>query len=152
MVAIAKDRRDALDRVEVAKPCPVDWESMTGNERVRACEQCSMNVYNLSGMTRDAARALVEEAEGRVCVRFFRRADGTVMTADCPVGLAAFRRRVAWIGSSLAASLLFLVGLLGFGVKRGAIRLPSLDPIPPQKVMGRMVCPPLPPPGPPQGS
>ena len=29
---------------------------------------------------------IVAEREGSMCVRFFRRTDGTVLTADCPVG------------------------------------------------------------------
>jgi hypothetical protein len=94
---------NALDGIQVAKPCPANWDAMSGDERVRFCGLCKLNVYNLSAMKREEAEALVREREGRVCVRFFRREDGTILTQDCPVGLAALRRRVAKVAASLAA-------------------------------------------------
>ena len=39
-------------------------------------------------MTEEEALKLVEEREGRLCVRFYQRRDGTVLTTDCPVGAA----------------------------------------------------------------
>jgi hypothetical protein len=41
------------------------------------------------------AERLVVEKEGRLCVRFHRRADGTVLTRDCPVGLRRWLARAA---------------------------------------------------------
>jgi hypothetical protein len=75
-----------IDRLRVASPCKADWNGMVGDDRVRFCGQCQKNVYNLSGMRRDEASALVRDRTGEMCVRFWRRADGTVLTADCPVG------------------------------------------------------------------
>ena len=65
---------------------------MQGDERVRFCEQCALHVYNLSAMTASEAENLVLEKEGHLCVRFFQRNDGTVLTQDCPRGLAALGR------------------------------------------------------------
>lgn len=109
-----------LDQVRVAAPCPADWGAMAGDERVRFCDRCSLNVYNLSGMSRREAEALVAGAEGRLCVRFYRRADGTVLTRNCPVGLRALRRRAARVaGSALSAALGFFAGVgLNSGVDR----------------------------------
>ncbi|MEO6595331.1 MAG: hypothetical protein ABIP94_11310, partial [Planctomycetota bacterium] len=77
-----------LDGISIASPCSADWNQMQGDERRRFCASCKLHVHNLSGMTVDAATALLQQAGGgRVCVRFFRRADGTVLTRDCPVGL-----------------------------------------------------------------
>lgn len=59
---------------------------MDGDERVRFCRECSRNVYNLSAMTEREARRVVAEREGRLCVRFHQRRDGTVLTSDCPIG------------------------------------------------------------------
>ena len=111
-----------LEEVRVAAPCPADWERMVGDERVRFCDRCSLNVYNLSGMSRREAEALVAGAEGRLCVRFFRRADGTILTRNCPVGLSAIKRRAARVaGASLSALLGFFAGLgLDFGLGRAA--------------------------------
>ena len=59
---------------------------MDGDERVRFCRECNRNVYNLSAMTEREAQRVVAEREGRLCVRFYQRRDGTVLTSDCPVG------------------------------------------------------------------
>ena len=45
-------------------------------------------------MTAEDAADLIREKEGKLCVRFYRRADGTMLTADCPIGAAAVVRRV----------------------------------------------------------
>jgi hypothetical protein len=93
---------------------------MVGGERVRFCGSCELHVYNLSGMTKREAEALVTSTESRLCVRFYRRADGTILTRNCPVGLSAVRRRVSRAaGSVLSAVVAFLAGLgLNFGVDR----------------------------------
>ena len=77
-----------LNNIRIASPCSANWDEMYGNDRMRHCGQCKLNVYNLSGMTRQEAEALVTYAEGRLCVRFYRRTDGTVITENCPVGWA----------------------------------------------------------------
>ena len=57
---------------------------MQGDERVRHCGLCRKNVYNLSSMPRaEAAALLAGNTKGELCVRFYRRSDGTVMTSDC---------------------------------------------------------------------
>jgi len=83
-------------------------------ERVRFCSGCNRNVYNLSAMTQREAAALVYKTEGRLCVRFYRRADGTLLTQDCPVGLRALKRRVAWVAQLLFGMLLSSLAGLGF--------------------------------------
>lgn len=109
-----------LEKVRVAAPCPADWDKMAGDERVRYCGSCDLHVYNLSGMTRREAEALLARTEPRLCVRFYRRADGTILTRNCPVGLSAVRRRVARVaGSALSAVVAFFAGLgLNFGTDR----------------------------------
>ena len=105
-------RTNPLDDVKVAAPCPADWDSMIGGGRVRFCGQCQLNVYNLSGMSKREAEALVGGTEGGLCVRFYRRADGSVLTRDCPVGLRALKRRASRIArATLSAVLGFLSGV-----------------------------------------
>src|SRR5438552_14166225 len=99
---------DRLDHLRIASPCPVGWEQMTGNDRVRSCEQCSLRVYNISAMTRSEAEVLIANTEGRICARLYRRSDGTVITNDCPVGLRAIRRRVAKVAGAVFASIVSL--------------------------------------------
>jgi hypothetical protein len=108
------DKWSALDRVQVAKNCPASWRDMDGNDQVRHCSQCDRNVYNLSNMSRDEAAALIEETEGRLCVRYYRRRDGTMMTRDCGrPERAAFNLRL------LLAGLLAALGLSGCTIVQG---------------------------------
>lgn len=82
-----------LDSITLATPCSVPWSSMRGDDRARFCEQCSLTVYNLGAFTRAEATDFVSRREGRVCVNFVRRFDGTVMTRDCGRGVAFYVRR-----------------------------------------------------------
>ncbi|MDQ4119941.1 MAG: hypothetical protein M3209_00555 [Acidobacteriota bacterium] len=104
-----------LANVRVASPCPANWDEMIGDERKRFCGQCKLNVYNLSGMTRNDAENLLMNAEGRLCVRFYRRADGSVLTQDCPVGWRAFKRNLSRTATAAFSFVVGLFGGLGFG-------------------------------------
>lgn len=106
--------KNPLARVRVASPCKADWDQMIGTDRVRFCGQCSLNVYNLSAMTRDQAESLIAANEGRLCVRFYRRNDGSIITQDCPVGLRAVRARVSYWTKAAAAALLTFLAAPGF--------------------------------------
>ena len=89
----ARARLPVLDNLRVAAPCSASWDAMAGDDRVRACGDCNKNVYNLSDMMRDEAEALIREKEGKLCVRYFQRADGTILLKDCTIGIAKKRRR-----------------------------------------------------------
>lgn len=118
-------RKVSLDVIEVPSPCPESWEGMKGDGPVRFCGLCEMNVYNLSAMTRDEAEALVRERDGRLCVRFYRRADGTVTTTDCaPRRFAALRKVARRTMTGAAALLIALLGLVGSLI---AFRLSGVD-------------------------
>jgi hypothetical protein len=55
------------------------------------------------------AEALLREKQGGLCVRYYQRADGTVMAQDCPEGtLRKLRRRLAL---ALGLSFALLMGL-----------------------------------------
>jgi hypothetical protein len=96
-----------LDTLRIASPCRASWDEMVGDEKTRLCAQCQKNVHNVSEMTRDEAETFLESVAGSVCVRMYQRLDGTILTADCPVGVK--RKRVkrlflATIGGGLAAA------------------------------------------------
>jgi hypothetical protein len=118
------ETRRYLDLIEVASPCEASWDEMTGDERMRFCGQCKLHVYNISEMEREEAERFIRSREGRTCVRFYRRQDGTVLTKDCPVGLRALRQRFARGVAALVGLLVALIGgtLFGNVINR---RLPS---------------------------
>jgi hypothetical protein len=103
-----------LNNLKIASPCPADWESMNGNEKVRFCGECKLNVYNLSGMNKNEAENLLRNTEGRLCVRYFRRADGTILTRDCPVGWRAVKRRVSNLAAAVCTLVLGILGTFAF--------------------------------------
>jgi hypothetical protein len=94
-----------LDHLRIATPCPVSWEEMTGDSRVRFCDHCRLSVYNISELSRNEAEKLLASSEGRLCTRLFRRADGTILTKDCPVGLRALRMRVSKRAATVFAAI-----------------------------------------------
>ncbi len=92
---------DLLGRVQVVSPCTADWEKMIGDDKIRHCPKCDLSVYNLSGMTAREAAHLIYSRQGRLCVRFYRRADGSMLTQDS--SLIRHGSRLA--GAALSAAM-----------------------------------------------
>jgi len=86
---------------------------MKGDERKRFCGDCKLHVYNLSDMTKYDAENLLRLSEGRLCVRYFQRPDGTVLTQDCPVGWARVKRRLSVAAAAAFGLFISFMGLLG---------------------------------------
>lgn len=107
-----------LDAVSIAAPCHADWDQMRGRGRVRHCGDCQKNVYEISAMTAEQAAALIEKHEGNLCVRLYRRNDGTVLTTDCPLGVRAARRVRGWVAGVAAACITLMAGV-GLAQRRG---------------------------------
>lgn len=112
---------EILDSIQIAAPCPADWGQMAGDERARFCGQCQKHVYNLSAMSALDAVSLIREKEGHLCGRLFRRADGTVITSDCPVGLRAIARRTRRVVAACLAAVVALL-VLRSAMARGSNR------------------------------
>lgn len=105
-------------KIHIAAPCTEKWEAMTpvpGNDRQRHCATCKLNVFNTKELTEAELRALLTKTEGRVCGRVYQRADGTILTKDCPKGLALLRKRA--LAAVTMAGTLFLA-VIGFGFFR----------------------------------
>ena len=123
---------------------------MIGDDRKRYCGDCKLNVYNLSGMTRNEAENLVMNAEGRLCVKFYRRSDGTILTEDCPVGWQAVKKRISRTAAAFVSLIFGILGGLGLvamttkskDISGGIGRfLPILQPTPPQMTVGMIAMP-----------
>jgi hypothetical protein len=115
--AKARARLPILDNIRVASPCPAEWSSMVGDERVRHCGDCKKNVYNLSGMTREEAETLILAKAGNLCVRYFQRKDGTILTADCAVGVSRGRKRKL---IAVGAAAMLAAGSAGIALRMAA--------------------------------
>jgi hypothetical protein len=132
--AQARSRLPVLDNLRVATPCPARWDQMTGDDRVRHCNQCDKSVYNLSGMTRDEAEALVIERNGKLCARYYQRRDGTIIFSDCKRDRPYF-----WLAAGAAAVL-----TAGIGAAGAMSQLPPPEQLPvPRVQLGTPPPPPL---------
>jgi hypothetical protein len=84
---------------------------MKGDDRVRFCSECKLNVYDFSALTISEVEQLLARTEGRLCGRLFRRSDGTVLTRDCPSGFRATVRRLSRIAGAAFSAMAFGAGL-----------------------------------------
>ena len=135
-----------LGQVRIASPCPMSWHDMEGDDQVRFCHECKLNVYNLSSMTKPAAESLLEKHEGRLCVGYYQRADGTIITSNCPVGLRAARKAATWLACKVAAAVVLLFQAVGVfaGGSRSTCGSITLQEIQPFKAVSAMFAPTLP--------
>lgn len=99
------DPRSLSERVKIGAPCPMKWSEMQGDDRVRHCGACKLNVFNSAALRTDEIEALLNEGE-RTCMRVYRRMDGTLVTGDCSR---------LWAERKAAASSLLTQGLSVFG-------------------------------------
>ena len=130
--------RISLDVVQIARPCPAEWAAMKpaaafDADRVRHCELCRLNVYNVAEMTRREAEELIERNEasggGRLCMQLARRPDGTIVTRDCATAREQLRRaarRTRWMAVAATAAVVSTVTLALTGGVRDRVQT-SLD-------------------------
>jgi len=91
---------------------------MTGNESVRFCHSCKLNVYNISQFSdSEAEEIFAQNLNGnRMCTRLYRRPDGTIMTDNCPRALRRLRdlrnKTFSAIAKVAALATLFLTAFM----------------------------------------
>lgn len=126
-----KKNTNPLDKIKIASPCGADWNEMFGDERKRHCAECKLNVYNLSDMTREEAENFLINSEGRVCLRIYRRKDGTVITKDCPVGLAKLKKKVSRTATAIFTMIAtFFVGVFALESLKALSAFTNYDKVP----------------------
>jgi hypothetical protein len=99
-----------LSQVMIASPCNIGWENMQGDDSVRFCNECKLNVFNTSQMSKKEVNALMAD-ETTSCLRIYRRADGTMMTEDCPVGLRRIRNGLRRLSKTAASIWAFTISV-----------------------------------------
>jgi hypothetical protein len=91
--------KNLLNNVTVHSPCAADWNSMIGTDQVRFCEHCSLDVHNLSRLTRNQAERLVARSNGRLCIRYHHDPAGRPLTLPVGQKLHRISRRVSRIAA-----------------------------------------------------
>jgi hypothetical protein len=101
-------------------------------------------------MPRDEAEELIRSRMGnRLCIRMHQRADGTLITQDCPVAVRLWRQRVSRGIARVAAAVTFMLcGIVLARTRENRVqaRLPHTAPF---AALCRWVRPPAAPPPPP---
>lgn len=106
-----------MKQARIASPCSANWDEMAGDEKMRLCGQCNKHVLNAIEMTDEEVLATFARiaAGQRVCLQLYRRADGTFLTKDCPVGWkklhAQTRKALSHVAASIAAGVSLLLSL-----------------------------------------
>ncbi len=96
-----------LNAAFIETPCPTTWDKMTGDDTVRFCNLCSLNVYNIAAMSDREAEAVLARgrAQGKMCALLYRRPDGTIMTDNCPRSLRKIRDASKWVKLKIVAAI-----------------------------------------------
>lgn len=112
-----------LKRVTISQPCQMSWNAMTGDERIRYCQQCDKHVHNFSAMTRDEIETLLMTAQGRLCARFERRSNGQLVTRE--ISEPAMKRNFKLIprASKMVATAMSAALSLGVNVVSGSAKV-----------------------------
>jgi hypothetical protein len=82
-----------------------DWNRMAGDERVRFCPECKLNIYNFSEMSDADIENILSHRNGRLCARFYQACGRNHVDAELSPGAsrcsaASFGFREHGIGSS----------------------------------------------------
>ncbi len=148
----------------ISSPCPKRWTDLVGDDRVRYCGDCKLNVYNLSAMTPAEIAALVRGTSGRLCGQIYVRGDRKATLQDCPSGgVGALRRKIRKVASAV---LVLALGLAFRGMDRpdtsnlppwlraaaNGIEPEKPPPPPRPRMMLGEICPATPPPPGPTGT
>ena len=104
-----------LNNVTIPSPCNADWSSMIGNDQVRFCEHCNLDVHNLSELTRTQAARLVARANGRLCVRYHQDPAGRPLTLPAGRKLHHIGRRVSRIAAGAFTATLSVTSAVAQG-------------------------------------
>jgi hypothetical protein len=150
-----------VDRITVRTPCTESWDAMRGDDRKRFCGKCRLHVYDISAMSRGEAETLLAAriapgrgatngatngGSDRLCVRFARRPDGTVVTDDCGPVRRAIRRRAMVVRAAAAGIFAMFFPLAACSKPAPAVDVQGTPISPPDRLAGEAelgdVCPP----------
>lgn len=56
---------------------------MEGDDTVRKCHACQLNVYNFAGMSPEEICDVINRHGDKLCAQFYARSDGTMTIESC---------------------------------------------------------------------
>lgn len=94
LVPEAPKNLQPIEKYGQATPCGVQWDPKATTKKFQICASCQLHVYDFAKMDMKEVQNLVFSREGKEEPKFFRRADGKFLTADCPVGRARKKQNI----------------------------------------------------------
>lgn len=80
MIPVAtKKKLKILEEISILNPCTEDWNKMSGGNKVKFCNHCQKNVYNLAKMSKPEAIFLLLKKRGKCCLRIEKTKDGSLL-------------------------------------------------------------------------
>src|SRR5215216_2642421 len=104
-------RKDKLQRLQVASPCPSSWEAMHGDERRRHCLKCDKPVYDFAQLTPREIGGVIEASQGGLCARLTRDDWGRLLTLTPPATADPLSSRR--VSPAMTAVVVAVMGLSG---------------------------------------
>jgi hypothetical protein len=133
------DANEFVATFKIPTPCPMDWDRMRGDDRVRFCDRCGKDVYNLTAMNPDEVVSLlsgVRQRGERRCIRLYQRPDGTLTASPCQPALSERARPWQFTIRAFMAVIAGLATLLGLTKWISAEHQPPRTPPPAGTVIG----------------
>jgi hypothetical protein len=92
-----------------ALKCGVGWDEMERGERVRFCNACKLQVYDLNKMAMPEVEELIFQRENKKEFVLYKRPDGKFLTRNCPVAIKRCVATAAVLGSGVLLMALITV-------------------------------------------
>ena len=103
---------------KIEKSCPANWDDMKGDEKRRFCEHCQLHVHNLSAMTLEEQRTVLDVKGRPGCISYVAQPDAVAVAPD------RWLRQNTGSSSSwqrIAALFVALMSLIGVGCQNSAM-------------------------------
>lgn len=79
---------------KIHRPCPVDWNQMSGDQKSRHCGICNKSVHNIANLSKKEAETLLCTPGKSVCIRIQQTPEGNFLTKS------GWMRRAAIAGAA----------------------------------------------------
>ena len=99
--------------LRISSPCPESWDEMAGDDRIRFCGRCNLNVYNLTVMSREEIEALVRDRNGKLCGRLYMRGSRKATRTDC-----GGARRLKLVRRAVALAVMLVIGAVSWMLRK----------------------------------
>lgn len=85
----------------IRQSCSMDWNTMSGDDKRRFCDQCGCHVHNLSALTATEQKQFTEKNGEKECISYVRYEDETIAALSWGDRIAALFKPLRWALASI---------------------------------------------------